>query len=119
MLDCVGSGTTMRLLAGLLAGQPFLSILAANVALSRRPMDRVAMPLRLMGATVLGRQGGKLPPLAIAGGQLHGIDYTTPVASAQVKSGILLAGLYAEGPPLCASRRPAATTASACCAPWA
>lgn len=97
VLDCAGSGTTMRLLAGLLAGQPFLSILAANSALSRRPMDRIAVPLRQMGATVLGRQGGKLPPLAIQGGYLHGIDYVMPVASAQVKSGILLAGLYAAG----------------------
>jgi 3-phosphoshikimate 1-carboxyvinyltransferase len=98
VLDCMGSGTTMRLLAGLLAGQPFLSILAANIALSRRPMDRIAVPLRLLGATVLGRQGGKLPPLAISGGHLHGIEYATPVASAQVKSGILLAGLYADSP---------------------
>lgn len=97
VLDCGGSGTTMRLLAGLLAGQPFLSILTANAALSRRPMARVAQPLRSMGATVLGRQGGKLPPLVISGGQLHGIDYTMPVASAQVKSSILLAGLYADG----------------------
>lgn len=97
VLDCAGSGTTMRLLAGLLAGQPFLSILGANVALSRRPMARIAEPLRLMGATVLGRQGGKLPPLAIVGGALHAIDYATPVASAQVKSGILLAGLFADG----------------------
>ncbi len=98
ILDCGGSGTTMRLLAGLLAGQSFMSILAGSPALSRRPMERIAAPLRMMGATVLGRQGGKLPPLAITGGHLHGIDYTMPVASAQVKSGILLAGLYATGP---------------------
>jgi 3-phosphoshikimate 1-carboxyvinyltransferase len=98
VLDCAGSGTTMRLLAGLLAGQPFLSILAANPQLNRRPMARIAEPLRLMGATVLGRQGGKLPPLAIQGGGLHGINYSMPMASAQVKSGILLAGLYAQGP---------------------
>ena len=97
VLDCGGSGTTMRLLAGLLAGQSFLSILAGSPALSRRPMERIAAPLRLMGATVLGRQGGKLPPLAISGGHLQGIAYTMPVASAQVKSGILLAGLYADG----------------------
>jgi len=97
VLDCGGSGTTMRLLAGLLAGQPFLSILTGNAALSRRPMERVAVPLRRMGATVLGRQDGKLPPLVIRGGALRGIDYVMPVASAQVKSSILLAGLYADG----------------------
>ena len=98
VLDCGGSGTTMRLLAGLLAGQPFFSILGANAALSRRPMERIAAPLRLMGATVLGREWGKLPPLAIAGRGLHGISYVTSVASAQVKSGILLAGIFADSP---------------------
>ncbi len=97
VLDCAGSGTTMRLSAGLLAGQGFLSILAGNSALSRRPMGRVAEPLRLMGATVLGRQGGHLPPLVLLGGKLHAIDYQMPVASAQVKSAIHLAGLYADG----------------------
>lgn len=106
MLDCGGSGTTMRLLAGILAGQPFLSILAGNAALSRRPMDRVAAPLRLMGATVLARQGGRLPPLVIQGGQIQGISYDMPVASAQVKSALLLAGLFAAGPTTVRERQP-------------
>lgn len=97
VLDCAGSGTTMRLLSGILAGQPFTSIVTGSEALRRRPMGRVAEPLRLMGATVLGRQDGRLPPLAIRGGPLQGIDYAMPVASAQVKSAILLAGLFAAG----------------------
>jgi len=97
VLDCAGSGTTIRLLAGILAGQPFTSVVTGSEALRRRPMGRVAEPLRLMGATVLGRQDGKLPPLTIRGGSLRGIDYAMPVASAQVKSAILLAGLFAAG----------------------
>ena len=97
VLDCGGSGTTMRLLSGILAGQPFTSVLTGNAALRRRPMARIAIPLRQMGATILGRDGGRLPPLTIQGGQLHGIDYPMPVASAQVKSAILLAGLFAQG----------------------
>ncbi len=97
VLHCAGSGTTIRLLAGLLAGQPFTSVLTGAEPLRRRPMGRVADPLRLMGATVLGREGGRLPPLTIRGGNLRGIDYRLPVASAQVKSAILLAGLFAEG----------------------
>jgi 3-phosphoshikimate 1-carboxyvinyltransferase len=95
-VECGGSGTTMRLLAGLLAGQPFYSVLTGNAQLSRRPMDRVAIPLRLMGATIMGRDDGKYAPLAIAGGGLQGISYRPPVASAQVKSALLLAGLYAD-----------------------
>jgi 3-phosphoshikimate 1-carboxyvinyltransferase len=98
VLDCVRSGTTMRLLAGVLAGQPFLSILTGDVQLRRRPMGRIAEPLRGMGATVLGRDAGRQPPLVILGRDLKGIDYTLPVASAQVKSAILLAGLYARNP---------------------
>jgi len=97
VLDCVGSGTTMRLLAGILAGQPFYSVLTGNEQLRRRPMGRIAEPLRQMGATVLGRDDGRLPPLTILGGNLHGMEYKLPVASAQVKSAILLAGLYADG----------------------
>ena len=98
VLFCLGSGTTMRLLAGLCAGQDFLSVLDGTPALKRRPMARVVEPLRAMGATILARDNGRLPPLAIRGGGLHGIDYTLPVASAQVKSAILLAGLFADGP---------------------
>ena len=98
VLDCVRSGTTMRLLAGLLAGQPFLSLLSGEAQLRRRPMARVVEPLRQMGAVVLGREGGKKPPLAIQGGHLRGLDYVLPVASAQVKSALLLAGLFADAP---------------------
>ena len=97
VLHCKGSGTTIRLLSGLVAGQPFTTVLTGTDPLRRRPMGRIAEPLRLMGATVIGRDGGRLPPLAIRGGGLKGIDYTLPVASAQVKSAILLAGLFAEG----------------------
>jgi 3-phosphoshikimate 1-carboxyvinyltransferase len=97
VLDCARSGTTMRLLAGILAGQPFYSVLTGSEQLRRRPMGRIAEPLRRMGATVLGRHDGRLPPLTILGGDLHGIKYRLPVASAQVKSAILLAGLYADG----------------------
>ncbi len=98
LLFCAGSGTTMRLLAGLCAGQNFLSILDGTVALKRRPMARVVEPLRQMGATIFARDDGRLPPLAIRGGNLHGIEYDMPIASAQVKSAILLAGLFAESP---------------------
>lgn len=95
-LDCGNAGTAMRLLAGLLAGQRFDSVLAGDASLSRRPMGRVIEPLASMGAR-LGSSGG-LPPLRIAGAQhLHGIDYALPVASAQVKSALLLAALYANG----------------------
>jgi len=94
-IDCQGSGTTMRLLAGILAGQPFTSILDGHAGLRRRPMERVAIPLCGMGATIETRDG--YPPLTIRGGNLGGIEYHLPVASAQVKSAILLAGLYAEG----------------------
>ncbi|MFN8471664.1 MAG: 3-phosphoshikimate 1-carboxyvinyltransferase [Anaerolineae bacterium] len=97
ILDCGTSGTTARLLAGLLAGQPFFSIMSGAPQLTRRPMRRVVDPLRQMGATILGRGGDTLLPLAIRGGGLRGIDYTLPVASAQVKSAILLAGLFADG----------------------
>jgi len=92
-LDCGNSGTTMRLLAGLLAGQDFESELAGDESLSRRPMDRVVDPLREMGARA------SWPPLRVGGAEgLHGIDYHGPRPSAQVKSAILLAGLYASGP---------------------
>ena len=97
VLDCIRSGTTMRLLAGLLAGQSFMSILNGRTQLRARPMDRVSSPLRLMGAHISGRSGDRLPPLCISGASLHGIEYQSPVASAQVSSCVLLAGLYAEG----------------------
>jgi 3-phosphoshikimate 1-carboxyvinyltransferase len=96
-LDMGNSGTAMRLMAGLLCGQAFDSELIGDASLSRRPMGRVIEPLRAMGARIDGAEGGR-PPLRIAGGQrLRGIDYRMPVASAQVKSSILLAGLYAGG----------------------
>jgi 3-phosphoshikimate 1-carboxyvinyltransferase len=88
----------MRLLAGVCAGQDAFTVLTGDRYLRARPMDRVAVPLRSMGAQVDGRSGGRLAPLAIRGGHLTGIDYTPPVVSAQVKSAILLAGLFAEGP---------------------
>ncbi len=97
VLDCDGSGTTMRLLCGLLAGQPFFSVLTGREALRRRPMRRVAEPLRRMDASIDGRDGGNLAPLAIRGAPLHAIHYNMPIASAQVKSALMLAGLYAEG----------------------
>nr|WP_295382213.1 3-phosphoshikimate 1-carboxyvinyltransferase [Pseudoxanthomonas sp.] len=96
-LDCGNAGTGMRLLAGLLAAQPFDSVLVGDESLSRRPMRRITGPLARMGARIDTEEGG-LPPLRIHGGQpLHGIDYTLEVASAQVKSAVLLAGLYAQG----------------------
>ena len=96
-LDCGNAGTGMRLLAGVLAGQAFDSTLVGDESLSKRPMRRVIEPLSRMGAAIDSEDGG-LPPLRIRGGQaLQGIDYTLPVASAQVKSALLLAGLYAAG----------------------
>ncbi len=97
ILDAGNSGTTIRLLAGVLAAQPFFSVLTGDQYLHKRPMSRVAEPLRSMGAVILGRDGGNLPPLAIQGTRLKGIEYASPIASAQVKSAILLAGLSAEG----------------------
>lgn len=96
-LDAGNSGTTLRLLAGLLAGRPFFSILTGDASLRTRPMRRVVDPLTAMGATLLGRAGGQYPPLAIQGRQLSGIAWTSPLASAQVKSAVLLAGLQATG----------------------
>ena len=96
-IDCGNAGTGMRLMAGVLAGQRFDSRLIGDASLSRRPMRRIIDPLAQMGARIDSEPGG-LPPLHIHGGQtLRGIDYATPVASAQVKSAILLAGLYAQG----------------------
>lgn len=98
VVNCDGSGTTMRLLAGLLSGLPLTAVLTGNEALRRRPMARIIEPLRQMGATVLGRAGDRLPPLLVRGGSLHGIHYSMPVASAQLKSCLLLAGLRADSP---------------------
>jgi 3-phosphoshikimate 1-carboxyvinyltransferase len=94
-LDCGNSGTTMRLMTGILAGQSFDSILVGDESLSRRPMRRVIEPLETMGARIDSQNG--CAPLNIHGSSLHGIEYTLPVASAQVKSAVLLAGLFAEG----------------------
>jgi 3-phosphoshikimate 1-carboxyvinyltransferase len=97
VLDCGNSGTTARLLLGLLAGQPFWAMLTGDDSLRRRPMGRVATPLREMGATVVGRSDGGRLPLAVRGARpLDPIVHRTPVASAQVKSAILLAGLWAR-----------------------
>jgi 3-phosphoshikimate 1-carboxyvinyltransferase len=95
VIDTGNSGTGIRLLAGFVAAFDWLSVLQGDSSVARRPMGRVVEPLRRMGATVDGRQGGTLPPLVIRGGGLGGIDYTPPVASAQVKSAVLLAGLGA------------------------
>lgn len=97
VLNCANSGTTMRLLAGVLAGQPFVSVLTGDASLRSRPMGRVIEPLRAMGAAISGRAGDTLAPLTIRGGDLRGIRYRLPVASAQVKSAVLLAGLVAAG----------------------
>ena len=94
-LDCGNSGSTMRMLAGILAGQDFASEMVGDESLSRRPMRRVIEPLERMGARIESRDG--CAPLRIRGGGLKAIEYKTPVASAQVKSAVLLAGLFAEG----------------------
>ena len=97
VLDCGNSGTTIRLMTGLLSGQSFFSVLTGDQYLRKRPMKRVVEPLARMGAQIAGRGGGTLAPLAITGGSLAGIDYRSPIASAQVKSALMLAGLYASG----------------------
>lgn len=97
VLDCGNSGTTMRLLAGVLAAQPFLSVLTGDDSLRRRPVARVIEPLRAMGATLFARDGDRLPPLVIRGARLAAVRHSLPVASAQVASCVLLAGLGADG----------------------
>jgi len=97
VLDCGNSGTSIRLLAGLLAGRPFHSVLTGDSSIARRPMARVVDPLRAMGARIDGRDGGRLAPLAIRGGGLTGMRHDLAVASAQVKTALLLAGLQADG----------------------
>lgn len=95
-IDAGNSGTTMRLLSGILAGQKFPSRIEGDESLNSRPVDRIIQPLRLIGASIIGRED-KYPPLKIKPAKLHSIDYTSPIASAQVKSSVLLAGLYADG----------------------
>ena len=96
-INCGNSGTTMRLLAGLLAGQTFESRLVADAGLSRRPMDRVIAPLYEMGASIVAEGPDQTAPLRVSGGSLRGIHYCPSVASAQVKGALLLAGLFARG----------------------
>jgi 3-phosphoshikimate 1-carboxyvinyltransferase len=96
-IDCGNSGTTMRLMSGLLAGRPFISRLDGDQSLRRRPMQRIIEPLRLMGAQITSAAGNGLAPLEIRGGDLQGVDYRMSIASAQVKSAILLAALQARG----------------------
>ena len=97
ILDCGNSGTTMRLLLGLLAGQELFSVLSGDASLRRRPMGRLTEPLSRMGARLNGRQGARLPPLALQGRKLEGRCHLPSISSAQVKSALLLAGLTAEG----------------------
>ncbi len=96
MLDAGNSGSTIRMLSGVLAAQPFTSRIGGDESLSRRPMDRIMKPLAAMGATIQAREG-RYPPLEITGARLRPIDYSLPVASAQVKTCVLLAGLFAPG----------------------
>ena len=95
-LDCGNSGSTMRMLSGILAGQDFSSELMGDASLSRRPMARIIAPLEAMGARIAAEDSGR-PPLCVTGGHLKAIDYKMPVASAQVKSAVLFAGLFADG----------------------
>jgi 3-phosphoshikimate 1-carboxyvinyltransferase len=97
VIDCGNSGTSLRLLAGVLSGVPGLSVLTGDASLRRRPVRRVIDPLRRMGASLSARDGDRLPPLVVRGGALRGTRHVLEVASAQVKSALLLAGLFAEG----------------------
>jgi 3-phosphoshikimate 1-carboxyvinyltransferase len=97
VIDAGNSGTTVRLLTGLLTGQRFFSVITGDRYLRKRPMKRVVEPLSSMGAKIWGRENGNFAPLVINGTRLNPIDYISPIASAQVKSAILLAGLYADG----------------------
>ena len=97
ILDVGNSGTTIRLLTGLLSGQDFYSVLCGDVSIRKRPMRRVVEPLRLMGADIWGRKDGQFAPLSVRGNKLNPLHYTLPVASAQVKTALLLAGLYTTG----------------------
>ena len=97
ILDTGNSGTTTRLMSGILAGRDFQSILNGDESIRSRPMGRVIDPLRQMGARISARDDGRLAPIVFHGGELHGIDFSQPVASAQVKSCLLFAGMRAEG----------------------
>ena len=97
LLDAGNSGTTFRMLTGLLSSYPVFSVLTGDASLRSRPMDRVVLPLRQMGAEISGREQGRYAPIAIRGGGLNAIHYRSPVASAQVKSALLLAGLNLSG----------------------
>jgi 3-phosphoshikimate 1-carboxyvinyltransferase len=97
VIDCGNSGTSLRLLTGVLSGVPGLSILTGDASLRRRPVRRVIEPLRRMGANLSARDGDRIPPVVVRGGALRGTRHVLEVASAQVKSAILLAGLFAEG----------------------
>ena len=97
ILDTGNSGTSMRLLSGILASQPFVSVITGDASLRGRPMRRIVQPLKQMGAQIMGRQDDSLAPLVVRGGGLQGIEYDLPMASAQVKSAIMLAGLSATG----------------------
>lgn len=97
VLNAENSGTTMRLLSGLLSSQPFLSIITGDASLRSRPMGRLIEPLRRMGAEIFGREKDSFAPLVIRGRKLHGIEFSLPIPSAQIKSAILLAGLFAQG----------------------
>ncbi|MBB5172878.1 3-phosphoshikimate 1-carboxyvinyltransferase [Texcoconibacillus texcoconensis] len=97
VLDVGNSGTTIRLMLGILASRPFHSVLTGDASIRKRPMDRVTVPLKQMGAVINGREQGRFAPLAVSGENTSGIVYDTPVASAQVKSAVLLAGLGADG----------------------
>lgn len=96
-IDCGNSGTGIRLLTGLVAGQDYFTVLTGDDSIRRRPMGRIVKPLREMGAMIAGRKGGELAPLAVTGSKLRGIEYSSPVASAQIKSSLLLAALFAQG----------------------
>ena len=96
-LDAGNSGTTIRLISGILAGQPFASVLSGDASIQKRPMKRILEPLSSMGADISSINGSGCAPLAIRPSKLHGISYLSPIASAQVKSCLLLAGLYADG----------------------
>ena len=98
ILDTGNSGTTTRLISGILAGQHFTTVLNGDASIQTRPMKRIMTPLSRMGADITSLKGNDCAPLRICGGQLHGITYESPVASAQVKSCVLLAGLYADAP---------------------